>query len=873
MLLTGKELPPEVAAVVAELYAASDEPRLHKAAEKIQRAADFSLSDSAFQDSGAALVMAQPRRYSPPKPRPIPNAALVTQIDANEVAACFAPDGAISRHLDGYESRPEQQAMAAAVADAFNGSRHLVVEAGTGVGKTMAYLVPAIFWALANRIPVIISTNTKNLQSQILDKDLPRARRVFKQDFSAAVIKGRGNYACLARIERLLAQREKFISEPGMAEMVAQVCAWIFSTPSGDISELPFAPRVADKIASTSEECRGRKCPRFNSCFLQAARARALSADIVITNHSVYFSEPDSEEAIAIPAHAHVIFDEAHNLEEAATLHLERESSLYLLNSVLRKLHDRARRGDALGVLPQLKEALLKDNPAAPPEDRYKAFDAVTHAENLIDIARDAARAFYRRLADVPPPKESAFRFRREFLQSNAWREILGELHACQDALAALGDALTEAVALAQKNAADDGGAVGAAGAAGAANAASAANAALAVNAANASLAANAALAANASNASLAANAAFAPNAAPVSNELLVTLARLADNVGSIADDLEFTSSAADDDYVYWIKISQFDNAATAALHAAPIEVSQYLADAIFKTKESAILCSATMSIDGSFDYIASRIGLALADPDRILQYIAGSPFDYERQCKTVIPTFLPDLSQTAKRGSASSSSSSSSSFSASFASASASASDPDAAYAAALADFCARLATTTRGRMMILFTSYKMLSACAEAMAPALERAGIKLLLQGGGQTRERITQAFKSEGASVLMGADSFWEGVDLIGDALSCLVIARLPFDSLGDPISGARSERVSQTQGNAFANYAIPNAVIKFKQGFGRLIRHKTDRGIVVIADQRIISKSYGLSFSRNIPSPLIKCDDEQKLLAAVERFLQ
>jgi len=534
---------------------------------------------------------------------------------------------------------------------------------------------------------------------------------------------------------------------------------------------------------------------------------RARSADIVITNHSLYFTEPDDEEPVSLPRHAQVIFDEAHNLEEGATQHLTRESSLFVLNSAMRKLFEKGRRGAESGILPQLKEALVKDN-NAPAEDRYKAFDTISRVEEFTTAARETGRAFYRRLADVPPPKEGTFRIRGEFLDGNAWREILEPLHEYQDALMALNSALNAALEFVQGP----------------------------------------------------------PEGDPlVPDELIATLQKLSSTATELADDLEFTSAVADEDFVYWIKVSQPEKGFIASLNAAPIEVAQYLADSIFKVKESAILCSATMSVSGKFDFIGGRIGLTLADPDRITQFIAGSPFDYERQCKAIVPSFLPDLSGGGRGGAQPSRQAVSPWQGADTAT-------TESEYAAALADFCASLATVSRGRMMILFTSYKMMTTCAEIMREPLENAGIKLLAQGAGQTRERLTEEFRAEGASVLMGADSFWEGVDLIGDALSCLVIARLPFDSLGDPVSAARSERVARNGGSPFFDYSIPNAVIKFKQGFGRLIRHKTDRGIVVIADQRIVSKNYGSTFAKNIPSSLIRCDDPQKVLLAAERFL-
>ena len=298
---------------------------------------------------------------------------------------------------------------------------------------------------------------------------------------------------------------------------------------------------------------------------------------------------------------------------------------------------------------------------------------------------------------------------------------------------------------------------------------------------------------------------------------------------------------------MYWAAVSRdYDGKPIGGLHAAPIEIAKFMAETVFAKKESVVLCSATMNVSHSPAFIAHRIGLDLVEPDRVTSLCVGSPFDYRRQCLAGVPLFLPDVAG----------------------------SHPDAEgdYTAAFATFTGRLAVLSRGRMLVLFTSYRMMMTCAERLRADLADQGIRLLVQGGGQSREHITSLFREDAPSVLMGTDSFWEGVDLIGEALSCLVIARLPFDAVNDPVVSARSERVAENGGDSFREFALPNAIIKFRQGFGRLIRHKEDRGVVVVTDQRIFTKNYGGSFRKNLPAELVQYADEATLLAEAARFL-
>ncbi len=809
--LTSPELPRDAAEVVCQLLSASNDESLRTLAKRISKSRTFVLTAEGAE-SGDALVNALPMRHFAYPKRELPNPMEYTQLDSSSVGDWFRPNGEFQRAIPDYEYRAEQNEMASAVADAFSSQRHLVVEAGTGVGKTMAYLVPSVLWTLANKVPVVISTNTKNLQEQIYHKDLPAIARIVRTPFKTAMIKGRSNYLCLRRLTHLLQHREVELSEEQLLPL-AHVCAWIFKTHSGDLSELEYANSISDKLASTPEECRGRKCQHYPRCYLQSARNESLNADIIITNHSVFFSEPDKP--LALPKNAQVVFDEAHNLEEAATRKFLREVTSYSFFNGLRKLHLTSRRQES-GILSRLRSALLGNNFLPSAEARDALFEKLDAAIQHTDAVRVSGRRFLRSLADIPRKEESVMRMRPQFTQSNAWLDGLPLLQKLQDDLYAL---IKNLEAINKVFSGDE------------------------TSAAPLEAAAMKQITSSASGRTVDESSSSQGTLAEFGRELSVVVS----GVIEMSENLNFTTSVSDPDWVYWIAVTkEYDGKLIGGLHAAPIEIAKFMADTVFDKKESVVLCSATMNVGGSPKFIAHRIGLDLVDPERVMSLCVGSPFNYPKQCLAAVPMFLPNIADARENG--------------------------ERDYTVAFADFTAAMASVTHGRMLVLFTSYRMMMDCAEKMKDALDRSGIRLLVQGTGHSRERITEMFREDHPSVLLGTDSFWEGVDLIGEALSCLVIARLPFDAVNDPVVSSRSERVAENGGDSFRDFALPNAVIKFRQGFGRLIRHNDDRGVVVITDQRIFTKNYGSTFRKNLPSELLKYEDGTKLLMDAASFL-
>ncbi|NLB68411.1 MAG: DEAD/DEAH box helicase family protein [Lentisphaerae bacterium] len=813
-------LPREVQDIVLQLLVASGNDELMKLADTHIRKLSYSLSNSErseFEQAEEAFFKVLRTFQFEINKRELLNPVDYAQVDPFLVGEWFKPDGEFQRAMPEYEFRKEQFEMASAVAEAFNSQSHLVVEAGTGTGKTMAYLVPSVLWALANKVPVVLSTNTKNLQEQIFYKDLPLVAKIIRTPFRATVIKGRRNYICLSRLEYLLSNRETELTEEQMLPL-AEACVWVFNTATGDLSELSDANKIADKLASNSEECRGRKCVHFNRCFLQRARSASLNADVIITNHSVYFSEPE-DKVIALPKHAQVVFDEAHNMEEAATRFFQKEITAYSFLTTLRKIRF-ARRSAKKSLQKELKEtgfvskiktAILENKLVFEAEHKDFVSETIDKIAKQAEKTRSASISLLLALGGILHPGETVLRLRPEFLQSRPWLERLPLLNDLQDSLFELVSSMEKIESYFNVQAGQ-----------------TAPEEATAISYQNRDHR----------------NKFVSETVSEFSREASIIVEALQ----RLVNDLEFITSGDDGNWVYWVSgiRERGTNRLLGGLFAAPVDISEYLAKSLFEKKETVVLCSATMNVSGSSKFIANRIGLGVVEPERIMSLCVGSSFDFERQCLAAVPEFLPDVAGANV--------------------------ESENLYVDALADFVGRLAVVTKGRMLVLFTSYRMMTQCAAGLEPLLQEKGVRVLMQGSGFSRERITKMFREDVPSVLLGTDSFWEGVDLIGEALSCLVIARLPFDAVNDPVVSARSERVAQLGGSSFKDFALPNAIIKFRQGFGRLIRHNDDRGVIVVADQRIVTKGYGAQFRKNLPVKLKKISDSDELLKMIGDFL-
>ena len=797
---------------------------------------------------------------------PLPSLADCTALDPDEVASHLDRDGALARLIPDYEPRPGQLMMLKAVVEAFNEGKHLVVEAGTGIGKSLAYLLPAAMWAQLNDVPVIVSTKTKNLQTQLVEKDLPAVLSLLasghdlsgQQPLKAAVIKGRSNYLCLRRLGHLIDEAQFELSRPEL-RLFAQTIAWATTSPDGDLDVLlggaSIDPAFVPLITSSSDECLGRGCKYYRRCFVQKARLRALKSKLVVANHALVFTELDSENPVSLPPSGQIIFDEAHNLEEAATRFFTKEFSSSRLARIQKRLfHGRGR--SQRGVLANLRKRLDSGALGADPEIKGFLYQAIDAARNEIGQLQRVGGDLFHVLHALLGKEDAPTRYRGEEIGSvTADPEILSKEESEDEFSQLLSDILNEGSDQGKGKATPE---------------------------ENFSIEA---LKGNGKTRELASsleelekrfrepNSAIVPCAdrrwqkvrevfakfrretADLSQALegisgLLKLDSQDELALSTADTTEIDNSikALDElyddammilagdtpDYVFWVEHVR-GGAAMAKVCAAPLNVGPFLCKHLFEKRESVVLCSATLRVGGHYKYISSRLGLDKIDPERLTFCNAPSPFDYLTQCSLLVPSYLPEpISQ-------------------------------DRSYVTELSDLVCRLARKFDGRTLVLFTSYEMLRQCAKLIGPVLEADGIQLLRQGESGSRNLITRVFRKGQRTVLFGTQSFWEGVDVVGSALSCVVVARLPFVSPTDTIFSARCEQLEAEGKSSFGILSLPAAVLRLRQGFGRLIRHRNDRGCVVIADTRVLTKRYGKTFLRSLPTSAKICGDSKALL--------
>lgn len=760
------------------------------------------------------------------KARDLSQSEFWLSVSAQKIDAVFGEDGDLAQVYANYEPRPGQTALAHTILKALNEKTFLLAEAGTGVGKSLAYLVPAALWACTNNMPIVISTNTRNLQSQLLTKDIPLVQKIIRDHLPpgvscrATVLKGRGNYLCLKQFGAYLEGAFEALPE-NEALLFADLVAWAATTIDGDLER--FRPTHArgdmgflHTFSCGGVECPGKKCRHYRRCFLLRARQQAIQAHLVIVNHALVFADLVSAGKL-LPPHQQIIFDEAHNIENVATGCLSQTLSPLTLYLLCQRVAPSAGR-EAGSILHHARVDFI-DRAVSNPAERSRLLQALADLRSLGQKLAKQGKALFSALYTSVMTKtpESAVRYRSVADQSlpqnpDGSAQLRRELCLSTENFVPAETFLPKATVQEHEDVVKQ-----------------------TIYEIERQL--------NLLEASIKSLSPPDMTEGPFA-ELLSSISIVRSGFDEFASSLTSLLEGAHQHTVYWMEtLSEGDR--TVSLNAAPLDISLQLNELLYKHRASVIFSSATLRIRNQFDHIRRRLGLSFIARERpVPEFIAESPFNYPQQCCVAVPDYLPEVT------------------------------NKDANYELELARLMYSLFCVAKGRSLALFTSYEMMKRCAELMQKHLEDRGIDLLVQSANMSRDAITEIFREQTRpTVIFGTQSFWEGVDVVGDALSCVVIARLPFDVVNDPLNVARSEKIRAEGGTPFAELTLPQAVIKFRQGFGRLIRSRADRGMVVVADSRIVRKSYGSLFANSLPCRIEAFHSRQAIVKRLQHLIQ
>ena len=677
------------------------------------------------------------------------------KVNELEAGGYISQGGSLSKISESFEERPVQVELLKHIVTAFNENKIAAFEAGTGVGKSYSYLIPSALWALTNNEKVVVSTGTINLQQQLCEKDIPAVEKIIGKKIKYVLMKGRQNYICIRRLNDAASILDLF---EGEGDELKKIAEWAQSSATGSKSDLSFMPseNVWSKVNSESDACMGKKCPFFGECFVMKVRKEAAGANLLIVNHHLLFADIESrlsgagyEDAAVLPPYHHIIFDEAHGIENAATSFFSESVNRFKLNKLINQMY-RHRKNSEAGHLCSL--AILSSNE----EKAGEAFDLTNRIKLALTNVEIAAKDLLANDYTMRLYEATARNF-------GPFLVALGELTRALGSFADLIRIVMEGIDEDDKD-------------------------------------------------------------APCYWESKIILRHLDDYVILLKNFPLWDEKKED---VFWIQkrrlppdmVRDNGDAEYVILTQTPLDISHLMNEGVFEPMESVICTSATLKTGRDFSYWMRRTGLSLAGEDRIIKGEFPSPFPYNKNMLFAVPADapLPDNIQ----------------------------------FQQWVEMALPRLIEAAGGRTLVLFTSYESLKSAHRTVMASM-RAFPGRIMKQGDDDNSKLLEAFKKENESVLFATDSFWQGVDIPGESLSQVIIVKLPFTVPNDPVFVARAEAIEKRGGSSFMELSVPEAVIKFRQGIGRLIRRSDDKGVVVVLDRRIYEKRYGSIFTASMP---------------------
>ena len=699
---------------------------------------------------------------------------VIIPLDEEKISFLLSKNGILAKQNALFEERPSQIQLVKNIAKTFNDSKIGVFEAGTGVGKSFAYLLPAMEWASTNKERVVISTGTINLQQQLMEKDIPAAVRILGKNVKSILLKGRQNYLCLRRLEDALLEKDLFDEENAV---LSDIQVWSKTTATGSISDLSFFPQdsVWSRVNSESDACFGMRCPFREKCFVMKVRKEASDAQILVVNHHLLFADIESrmngagyEDVAVLPPYKHIVFDEAHGIEDSATSFFSESITRFKLLKSLNMLY-RKKRGSVAGFLLQASVLISTED---------FLLRAASEIQNVKECIFSLDSSAENALSDSSTARISE-------KNASAFADVFSCLVSLKRALGKLTSFVREAF----ENISDD------------------------------------------------------DKDMPCVWETKSVLRRLEDAAILCG---KFSEWNEHEDTVCWlqsVKISAKHKGDSDSQYVqfslTPLDIAPLMNNGVFEQMNSVVCTSATLKTGRDFSFWIRRVGISFAEKERVLEKEFDSPFLYKEHVLFAVPNDAPF---------------------------------PDnQIFQSYIEETLPKLILASGGKTLVLFTSYDSLRHAYSSARAILQENGITILKQGS-DDRFKLLENFKNDRESVLFATDSFWEGVDVPGDSLSQVIIVKLPFAVPNDPVFAARSEAVEKRGGSSFMELSVPQAVIKFRQGFGRLIRRGDDRGIIVVLDRRIVEKSYGKQFTESVPKTFRMYNPLNQIIQEIPRFL-